>query len=90
MQGALSFWGEGVLRVPPIQQPDAVHGVQHHLHSLVESWLLAIVNRGVLEEQPHAMMPHVCAHVDGELQERDMEVLEEADVQKHAFVSRYE
>ena len=52
--------------MPPIQQPDAMHGVQHHLHSLVKAWLLAIVNRGVLEDQTHAMMPHICAHIDGE------------------------
>lgn len=74
--------------MPPIQQPDAMHGVQHHLHSLVKAWLLAIVNRGVLEDQTHAMMPHICAHIDGELQKRDTEVLEEADTQKHAFVCR--
>lgn len=47
-----------------------MHGVQHHLHSLVKAWLLAIVNRGVLEDQTHAMMPHICAHIDGELQKR--------------------
>lgn len=47
-----------------------MHRVQHNLHSLVKAWFLAIANWGVLEHQAHAMMPHVCAHIDGELQEK--------------------
>lgn len=45
-----------------------MHRVQHNLHSLVKARFLAVADRGVLEDQTHAMMPHVCAHVDGELQ----------------------
>lgn len=48
-----------------------MHRVQHDLHSLLKARFLAIANRGVLEHQAHAMMPHVCAHIDGELQERE-------------------
>lgn len=54
--------------MPPIQEPHAMHRVQHNLHSLVKARFLAVADRGVLEDQTHAMMPHVCAHVDGELQ----------------------
>lgn len=44
-----------------------MHGVQHDLHALVRTRLLAIANWGVLEHQAHAVVPHVRAHVDGEL-----------------------
>lgn len=47
-----------------------MHRVQHNLHSLVKARFLAIADWGVLEHQAHAMMPHVCAHIDGELQEK--------------------
>ena len=50
-----------------------MHGVQHNLHSLVKARFLAVANRGVLEHQAHAMMPHVRAHVDGELRETRQE-----------------
>lgn len=66
----LSFGGEGVLRVPPVQQPDAVHGVQHHLQALVGTRLPAAAQGSVLEAQTHSVVPHVRADRDGELQER--------------------
>lgn len=53
--------------MPPVQEPHAVHGVQHDLHALVRTRLLAVANWGVLEHQAHAVVPHVRAHVDGEL-----------------------
>lgn len=43
-----------------------MHRVQHNLHSLVKARFLPIANWGVLENQAHAMMPHVSAHIDGE------------------------
>lgn len=59
--------GEGVLRVPPVKEPHAVHGVQGHLHALLAAQFPATVDRRVLEQQPHTMMPHVRADTDGEL-----------------------
>lgn len=43
-----------------------MHRVQHNLHSLLQARFPAVANRSVLEHQAHAMMPHVCAHVDCE------------------------
>lgn len=56
--------------MPPIQEPDTVHRVQHHLQPLLQARLLPVARGRVLEHQAHAVVPHVCAHRDGELQER--------------------
>lgn len=54
--------------MPPVHQADAVHGVQHHLEPAVLHPLPPAPHRGVLEQQAHAVVPHVRAHVDGELE----------------------
>lgn len=60
--------GERVLRVPPIEESDAVHGVQHDLHALLIAQLPTAVDRRVLEHQSHSVMPHVRAHIDRKLE----------------------
>lgn len=64
---ALGSQGERVLRVPPVKEPHAVHGVQDHLYALLAAQLPTATDRDVLEQQSHAMVPHVRAHADGEL-----------------------
>ena len=54
--------------MPPVHEPDAVHGVQHHLQPAVLHPPPPTARWRVLEEKPHAVMPHVRAHVDGELE----------------------
>lgn len=63
----LGSQGEGVLRVPPVKEPDTVHGVQDDLHALFAAQLPASMNRRILEDQPHSVMAHVCAHIDSKL-----------------------
>lgn len=65
-EAALRSQREGVLWVPPVKEPHAVHGVQDHLHTLLTAQFPATMDRGVLEQQSHAMVPHVRAHADGE------------------------
>lgn len=71
--------------MPPIQEPDTVHRVQYHLHPLLHTRLLPVAHRRVLEHQAHAVVPHVCAHRDGELQERRPELLQKGIVAKRAL-----
>lgn len=85
LRRALSLWGEGVLWVPPVQEPDTVHRVQHHLHPLLHARLLPVAHGRVLEHQAHAVVPHVRAHRDGELQERRAELLQTVTVTKRAL-----
>ena len=53
--------------MPPVHEPDAVHRVEHHLQPAVFHPPPPAARRGVLEEQAHAVMPHVRADVDSEL-----------------------
>lgn len=62
-----------------------MHRVQYHLHPLLHAWLLPIAKGRVLEHQAHAVVPHVCAHRDGELQERKPELLQKVTVTKRAL-----
>lgn len=50
--------------MPPVKEPDTVHGVQDDLHALFAAQLPASVNRRILEDQPHSVMTHICAHID--------------------------
>lgn len=71
--------------MPPIQEPDTVHRIQHHLHPLLHARLLPVAHGRVLEHQAHAVVPHVRAHRDGELQERRPELLQKVTVTKRAL-----
>lgn len=71
--------------MPPIQEPDTVHRIQHHLHPLLHARLLPVAHGRVLEHEAHAVVPHVRAHRDGELQERRPELLQKATVTKRAL-----
>lgn len=71
--------------MPPVQEPDTVHRVQHHLHPLLHAWLLPVAHGRVLEHQAHAVVPHVRAHRDGELQERRPELLQRVTLTERAL-----
>lgn len=89
---ALGSQGEGVLRVPPVKEPHAVHRVQDHLYALLTAQLPTAADRDVLEQQSHAMVPHVRAHADGEQGEYhshdnwDKDEIEGGDLQQAAVL----
>lgn len=86
--------GEWVLRMPPVKEPDAVHGVQDNLHALLAAQFPATMDRRVLEHQPHSMVAHVCTHVDGKQGEYhahdnwNKDEVEGGDLQKAAVLVR--
>lgn len=57
--------------MPPVQETHAVHGVEDNLHPLLIPGPPALHHGGVLKQQAHAMVPHVCTHVHCELEGGD-------------------
>lgn len=59
-----------VLWMPPVHEPHAVYRIQHHLGSTLVPSLLPALEWRVLEHQADAVVSHICAHIDCELQQR--------------------
>lgn len=54
--------------MPPVKESHAVHGVQDDLHTLFTARFPTIMDRRILEDQSHSMMPHVRTHIDSKLE----------------------
>lgn len=60
--------------MPPVHDPHALHGIQHHLEAAQVPLLLAALQRRVLKQQADAMVAHVRADVDCELEAETEEI----------------
>lgn len=80
--------------MPPVKESHAVHGVQDDLHTLFTARFPTIMDRRILEDQSHSMMPHVRTHIDskqGEYHSHDdgnKDEIESGDLQQAAVLVR--
>lgn len=61
--------------MPPIKKTYAVHRVHYYLNAVVKSGFLAIPDWRIMENHFHSVMPHISAHIYGELQKKEIRSL---------------